>query len=52
VVEAEPSALGEAIRGVFGASEARLREWGEAGHARVADITWDRVVDRLSEGVA
>lgn len=52
VVEAEPPALGEAIRGVFGASEARLREWGEAGHARVAGITWDRVVDRLSEGVA
>jgi hypothetical protein len=24
---------------------------GEAGHARVRDISWDHVIDRLSEGV-
>ena len=32
--------------------EARLREMGEAGHARVEDITWDHVIDRLTEGAA
>ena len=31
--------------------EARLREMGEAGYARVADITWDHVIDRLTESI-
>ena len=29
----------------------RLREMGEAGHRRTAHITWDRVVDRLTESI-
>ena len=32
--------------------ETTLRAMGEAGHARVRDITWDRVIDRLTEGLA
>ena len=28
----------------------RLREMGEAGHARVAGISWDRVIDVLTLG--
>ena len=31
--------------------ESRLREWGEAGRARVVGITWDHVIDVLTEGL-
>ena len=30
---------------------ARRREAGLAGRARVADISWDHVIDRLTEGL-
>ncbi len=48
----EPAALAEAIDALFAAPEARLREMGEAGLERVAAITWDTVLDRLTEGLA
>ena len=48
----EPEALAEAIDTLFAAPESRLRDMGEAGRERVAGITWDTVLDRLTEGIA
>jgi len=45
----DPDALAEGIDRLWAAPEARLREMGEIGHARVRDISWDHVIDRLSE---
>jgi hypothetical protein len=35
---------------VYDADDARLAAMGEAGRARVAGISWDRVVAALTEG--
>jgi glycosyltransferase involved in cell wall biosynthesis len=51
VAPAEPAAVAEAIDRLFALPEARLREMGEAGHARVAHINWDHVIDRLTEAI-
>jgi len=51
VAAPEPGALADAVDRLFSLSEARLREMGEAGHGRVASITWDAVVDRLTESI-
>jgi glycosyltransferase involved in cell wall biosynthesis len=51
VSEPSPEALADAIDRAWALPEARLRELGEAGRARVADISWDRVIDRLTEGL-
>ncbi len=48
----EPEALAEAIDALCASPESRLREMGEAGHARVAEIGWDTVLDQLTEGLA
>ena len=48
----EPAALAEAIDKIFALGEPRLRELGEAGRERVVPITWDTVLDRLTEGIA
>jgi len=45
----EPGALADAMDRLWSAPTARLREMGEAGHARVRDINWDHVIDRLTE---
>ena len=47
----EPGALADAMDRLWSAPTARLREMGEAGHARVRDINWDHVIDRLTEGL-
>jgi glycosyltransferase involved in cell wall biosynthesis len=47
----EAGPLGEAVDRLWALPEGRLREMGEEGHARVKDITWDAVVDRLTESV-
>ena len=52
VAVAEPEALGAGIARLYAADERRLRSMGEEGHARVAGISWDRVVDTLTEGVS
>jgi glycosyltransferase involved in cell wall biosynthesis len=52
VAAPEPAAIAEAIDRLWALPEARLREMGEAGHARVKDITWDHVIDRLTEQIA
>jgi len=49
VAAPEPAALAEAIDRVFELKEPRLRELGEDGRRRVESITWDAVVDRLTE---
>ncbi len=52
VTAPEPAAIGEGIDRLFALPEAQLRAMGEAGRARVEDITWDHVIDRLTEGLA
>jgi glycosyltransferase involved in cell wall biosynthesis len=49
VAAPEPEALAEGIDRLFELPEARLAELGEEGQRRVASITWDAVVDRLTE---
>jgi glycosyltransferase involved in cell wall biosynthesis len=49
VSEPEPAAIADGIDRLFALPEARLRELGEAGRLRVAGISWDHVIDRLTE---
>jgi glycosyltransferase involved in cell wall biosynthesis len=51
VAEPTPEAVAESIDALWARPEARLREMGEAGRARVAGITWDTVIDRLTESI-
>jgi glycosyltransferase involved in cell wall biosynthesis len=51
VVPPEPGALGEAIDRLWGLSEARLKEMGAEGLTREQDISWDRVIDCLTESI-
>jgi glycosyltransferase involved in cell wall biosynthesis len=51
VAAPEPSAIAAEIDRLWAMPVARLREMGEAGRARVVDITWDNVIDRLTEGL-
>jgi glycosyltransferase involved in cell wall biosynthesis len=44
-----PEALAEGIDRLASLPEARLREMGEEGRSRVAHLSWDAVVDRLTE---
>lgn len=52
VVEPTPQAIADAMDRLLLSDERRLREQGEAGHARVRDITWDRVIDALTAEIA
>jgi len=51
VSEPRPEAVATAMDRVWGESEGRLREMGEEGHRRVAGITWDHVIDALTESL-
>jgi glycosyltransferase involved in cell wall biosynthesis len=51
VAAPEPDVLAEAVDRLFSLSASRLREMGAAGHERVASITWEAVVDRLTESI-
>src|SRR5262249_4573469 len=51
VTEATPEAIAAGIDALWRWPEARLRDMGEAGRARVEDISWDRVIDRLTESI-
>jgi glycosyltransferase involved in cell wall biosynthesis len=44
----EAGAVADAIDELWRQPEARLREWGEQGRRRVADIGWDHVIDTLT----
>jgi glycosyltransferase involved in cell wall biosynthesis len=52
VAEPAPEAIAAAIDRLWAMTPARLQEMGEAGRRRVEDINWDRVIDRLTEGLA
>jgi glycosyltransferase involved in cell wall biosynthesis len=47
----EAQSVASGIDQLWAMPEARLRELGEAGHARVREISWDRVIDLLTEGL-
>jgi glycosyltransferase involved in cell wall biosynthesis len=51
VAAPDADVLAEAIDGLFQLPEARLREMGAAGRERVCGITWDHVIDRLTESL-
>jgi glycosyltransferase involved in cell wall biosynthesis len=52
-IVAAPSAdaVAEAIDRLWEMPASRLREMGEAGYVRVREITWDRAIDLLTEGL-
>ena len=47
----QPEPLADAIDTLFALPERRLREMGAEGHHRVAHITWDGVVEQLTESL-
>lgn len=49
VAAPEPAALADAIDRLWALPQPRLREMGEDASGRVASITWETVVDRLTE---
>jgi glycosyltransferase involved in cell wall biosynthesis len=51
VADPDPESIAAAIDSLWEAPRSRLEELGAAGHARVADISWDHVIDRLTEGL-
>ena len=51
VAPPEPGALAEAIDRLWALPEARLEEMGAEGQTRVGDISWDRIIDRLTESL-
>lgn len=51
VVEPTPEAIGDAVNRLF-ASRERAREMGAAGRPKVDGISWDRVIDALTEPLA
>jgi glycosyltransferase involved in cell wall biosynthesis len=52
VVAPDPGTVAAGIDQVFALPVARLAEMGEEGQGRVAGITWDHVIDTLTEGLA
>ena len=51
VAPADEHALAGAVERVFSLADGRLGEMGEEGHRRVAHLSWDTVVDRLTESI-
>jgi glycosyltransferase involved in cell wall biosynthesis len=51
VAAPDPEGLAGTIDALWGLPPARLAEMGAAGHARVEGITWDHVIDTLTEGL-
>jgi len=51
VAEPTPQGLADAIDRLWARDLRRVRDMGEAGRLRVADITWDRVLDALTAEV-
>jgi glycosyltransferase involved in cell wall biosynthesis len=47
----QADALAAAIDRLYALPDARVREMGALGQERVRDITWERVVDALTEGL-
>jgi glycosyltransferase involved in cell wall biosynthesis len=51
VAAPHPESVADAIDRLWALPEGRLREMGEAGLVTVKDISWDHVIDRLTEAV-
>jgi glycosyltransferase involved in cell wall biosynthesis len=51
VSDPEVEALAHAVDRLWSLPEARLREMGDEGHRRVSHISWDRVIDALTESI-
>ena len=51
VAPPDPAALGSAIDRLFALPESRLQEMGAEGRRRVAHISWDTVLDQLTESI-
>jgi glycosyltransferase involved in cell wall biosynthesis len=51
VAEPDADAVAHALDRLWQAPLPRLREMGEAGFARVGDISWDHAIDVLTEGL-
>jgi len=51
VAEPSPEALADAIDRFYALSEETLADLGNAGRSRVAGISWDHVIDRLTESI-
>jgi glycosyltransferase involved in cell wall biosynthesis len=51
VTAPEPEAIAAGIDRLWQIPEQRLRDMGEAGRRTVHDITWDHVIDRLTESL-
>jgi glycosyltransferase involved in cell wall biosynthesis len=51
VTEPDAASLADGIDRLFDLGETRLGEMGIAGQRRVLDITWDHVIDRLTETI-
>jgi glycosyltransferase involved in cell wall biosynthesis len=51
VAAPEPEAIAAAIDRMWEMPASRLQAMGEAGRRRVADISWDHVIDRLTEAL-
>ena len=49
VAAPEPQALADAVDRLFALPEARLREMGAEARGRVEHLSWDTVVDCLTE---
>jgi glycosyltransferase involved in cell wall biosynthesis len=52
VAAPEAGAIADAIDALWAEPVARLAAWGDAGRSRVVGITWDHVIDRLTEGLS
>jgi glycosyltransferase involved in cell wall biosynthesis len=51
VAEPTPESIAAAIDALWALPHSRLREMGTLGRCRVVDITWDHVIDRLTESL-
>jgi glycosyltransferase involved in cell wall biosynthesis len=52
VAQPTPESVADAIDRLWALPRTSLAAMGDAGRARVADISWERVVDALTEGLA
>jgi glycosyltransferase involved in cell wall biosynthesis len=51
VAEPDPEGIARVVDALWAEPENRLREMGDAGYQRVKDISWDHVIDRLTESI-